>query len=337
MQVSLILLGCLLSFQAWSQSQDSLIAELLNNGSKNYEEGRLDLALIEYDRILQIDAKHPLANYEMASCYYAMGNDHKALKHASIASKDQSEVGIEATILKGGIIDQSGKSKKAMKVFEKGLKRFGDYYLLWYHYGISATNADELEKASMAYQSALKTKLDHTESHFALARLMLVQKRQVEAIYPLMFYLMLNPKGETSLAVCNSLNKLLTQSEPADSEAIKPNKAQSYSFQLADFLLRAFVDARNLEEYSSRSKLEADAEILSNIFEYLAAAPISDEKSFYSSYYIPFFNQIADNGFINPLMHYIFQSSDEESKIWVENHTSELEKMFEYLDQINVK
>ena len=337
MKVSLLLIACLLSVQVWSQNQDSLIAEFLNNGAENYEAGRYDLALIEYARALDIDSKHPLANYETAMCFYAIGNDRKALKHADIATKDKSEVGIEATILKGGIIDQSGKSKKALMAFEKGLKNFGDYYLLWYHYGISATNANKLEKATMAYQAALESKLDHVESHFALARLMLTQNRRAEAIYPLIFYLMLKPKGEQSIAVYNSLNGILTEPLQKTEDDRKPNGIQSYHFQLADFLLKAFADARDLEDYSSKTKLEVDVEILSNIFKYLASTNSDDSDDFYSSYYIPFFNQIAENGFLTPLMHYISQSSIESSKNWVEKNTAELEKMFEYLDEINLK
>lgn len=337
MKVSLLLIGCLLSVQVWSQNQDSLIAEYLNNGAENYEAGRYDLALIEYDRALSVNAKHALANYETAMCFYAIGNDRKAIKHAGIAAKDKSEVGIEATILKGGIIDQSGKPKKAMMAFEKGLKYFGDYYLLWYHYGISATNANELEKASLAYQAALESKLDHAESHFALARLMLTQNRMAEAIYPLIFYLMLNPKAEQSIAVFNSLNKILTEPLQKTEDDRKPRANQAFNFQLADFLLKAFVDARNLEAYSSKTKLEVDAGILSNVFAYLASTTSDESDNFYSNYYIPFFNQIAENGFLTPLMHYISQSSVETSKNWVENNTAELEKMFEYLDEINVK
>ena len=189
MKVSLIFFGCILSFQVLAQSQDSLISDILDNGAKNYEEGRYDLALIEYHRVLDIDSKHALANYELATCYYAIDNDKKAIKHAAVAARDESEIGIEATILKGGIIDQQGKSKKAMRTFKKGLRSFGDYYLLWYHYGISVTNANELQEASLAYQNAVTSKLDHSKSHFALARLMLIQHREAQAIYPLMFYI----------------------------------------------------------------------------------------------------------------------------------------------------
>ena len=336
MKGSLFILGCFLSLQIHSQNQDSLIATILVDGARNYEEGRYDLALMEYNRALAIDRKHALANYEIAMCYYSVGNDKSALSHANVASKDQSEVGIEATILVGGIIDHQGKSKKAMKTFKKGIDRFGDYFLLWYHYGISATAAGDFEEASIGYQKAMSSRLDHVDSHFALARLMLSQDRLVESIYPLMFFLMLEPRGDASIAAVNSLNKALNETQRITEVSNKRDKNKDVNFQMANLLMSAFADARRLQEYSEMSELEIDEQVLSRIFEFMETSSPENDDSFYSNYYFPFFHQIAENGYLMTLLHYISQSVDEPSALWVEQNTEQIEKMFVFLDEIDV-
>lgn len=307
---------------------------MLNEGAKNYEAGRFDLALVEYNRALSINPKHALAIYEIAVSYYAIGNDAKALKHAKIASKDDSEIGIEATILRGGMLDLSGNSKKAMKCFQSGLKRFGDYYLLWYHYGISATNAEKMDEASKAFQQAVGAKLDHSESHFALARLMLTQQRLAEAIYPLVFYLMLQPKGEKSVAVYHSLNKLLMEPLPKADLSKNSVRSKGFNIQTAELLLAAFVEARTLEVYSSKSKAEIDAQVLSKVFTYLGNTSIKHRNDFYTSYYIPFFAQITSNEYTLPLVHFVSQSAENESSDWVNENADLVEEMFNFLDEI---
>ena len=139
--------------------QNDSLRTIMERGIAYADNGQFDLSLLEYQKVFNEDPKNAWVNYEMALSHYYMGNKLRAEKFAKTAAKERSENGLQAIILLGAIYDERGEHNQSVKIYQKGLKSFGDYYLLWYNLGVTANTMQDFELAEEAFTSAIQNKL----------------------------------------------------------------------------------------------------------------------------------------------------------------------------------
>ncbi len=153
--------------------------EIMKRGIDHSEDGSYELALLEYQKALGIEPKSGFVNYEIALAHYQMGNKTKALEYAKKAVKEDSEHGVQATIMIGTVHDELGNYNESVKAFKKGIKKFGNYYLIWFNLGVTANTARDFDLAEEAFLASIANRLEHVNSHYGLASVMMRQNRRV--------------------------------------------------------------------------------------------------------------------------------------------------------------
>lgn len=329
-------------FSLGLRGQDSLVQKIMLKGIDLHDQGQYDAAILEYEKALDLAPKDAFVNYELALSHYYKKDYNKTIEFASRASKENSESGLQAVILLGSVYDEIGQYKRSVKTLEKGIKDYGDYYLLWYNLGVTATEHGDLSGATDAFLSAVNNKLDHTNSHFALGRVLLAQERRAEAIYPLMFCALLDPAGDRSPIVYQSIEQAFGAGVERNSEGATTitlnvgDKEKNTAMRSAEMMMSMLEASRNLEKYEGLTEEEIDMEIIASFLKFMTELNLGKREDFFTRYYIPFFGAIAESEHMPAFYHFIRMSVYPSSQQYCDEHAQELQAFFDWLDALDV-
>ena len=335
-----LLLGILVSLNTFSQ--DSVLMEIMKRGIDHSEDGSYELALLEYQKALGIEPKSGFVNYEIALAHYQMGNKTKALEYAKKAVKEDSEHGVQATIMIGTVHDELGNYNESVKAFKKGIKKFGNYYLIWFNLGVTANTARDFDLAEEAFLASIANRLEHVNSHYGLASVMMRQNRRVEALYPLAFFLMLEPNSDRSIMAYQDIHRLMKRGVSMNAGDtgninitlnVASDKTEDRGYRSADLMMSMLQAARTLDK-GADSKHEAFKDNTASVFQYVSELEL-DQTDLYTSYYIPLFAALAGSEHFDTWCRYVRQNSDEQSATWVAENQEALSFMFDWLEALN--
>lgn len=318
------------------KAQDSLLNSIMTRGMVLYDEERYELALIEYKKALEIKPKDGFINHEVAMAYYQLGNNKEALNYAKEASKEESESGVQAVMLIGTIHDNQGNTKKAIKTYKKSIKRFGDYYLLWFNLGVTYNGIGDYENAASAFENSIKNRLDHANSHHALASMKLTQGKRFEALLPLYFYLLLMPQSELAEKVSTTIEGLWSQGVSIEDDVITLNVGSGRGNEtvLGTEMLLSSIEAAVMQDSLNDIRLINQSRAI-QLFTALADFDLGNRDDFYTQYYIPLFSKIGNSEHLEAFANYTSQPISEEARAWVSEHTQELQEFFMWLDEVD--
>lgn len=335
----LSLLSLFLAVSLTLNAQNDSLKSIMNRGVAYADNQQYDLSLLEYQKAFNIEPKNAWVNYEMALSHYYMENKTRSEKFALVAAKEKSEIGLQAIILLGAIYDERGEHKKSIKTYKKGIKNFGDYYLLWYNLGVTANTMQDYELAQEAFLSAITNKLDHANSHYAVASIMMKQNRRPEALLPLYFFLLIEASTERSEMAFTDIKRLMergvkTREENGEKviELQVLNPEGESPMGQADLFLSMLEASKTTEKNQGKSEFELFEENTTAFFKYMGELDFDDRKDFYTNYYIPLFSTIGNGEYTEAFCHYIRQRAYPDSQEWVSSHTMELSNFFDWLD-----
>lgn len=333
--IAAFVLPLLLGFHVVAQDN---LQDIMERGMTLHDQGKYELSLIEYNKALELAPKSAWVNYETAVSYYYMGNKDKAMKHAKTGVKEKSENGVQCVILLGTLYDEMGASKKSVKAYKKGIKDYGDYYLLWFNLGVTANSMGDYELAEEAFLKSAGNKRDHASSHYALAAVHMVQGNRAEAMLPLYFFLMIEPATQRSQHAYADLHDLWSQGvERKDSTNISltlsPLSDDKDGMRMTEFMITLIEASSTLKENANKTEFEQFRDKSKSLFEFMGDLDLEDRNDLFTNYYIPFFARIAKSEHLSVFTHFIRQSTSEESADWINTHADELEAFFVWLDE----
>lgn len=335
--VIILVLLCSMGSGLNAQNEPDSIPSIMDRGMALHDEGKYEMSLVEYRKALELEPKNGFVNYEMALSYYYLGDKVHAEEYAQTASKEESESGVQGVILLGSLYDEQGKGKKSIKTYKSAIKRFGDYYLIWFNLGVTYNGMGQHEEAAKAFENALANKLDHSSSHYALGTMKQVQGKRAEAMLPFYFFLMLEPDSDRSKQAVASLNDLWSQGVSRDDDENVTISIGSVDdkdpMHMTDMMISILESSDGLEQNEGKSDFELYHAKTTSLFKHLAEIDLGNRDDYYTQYYIPFFNRIAESEHSVAFTHYVLHSLYPESRKWVELHTEQLESLFNWLDE----
>jgi len=131
-KLAILLLSIFLSIGLFAQTKDEKVLELVKVGAQLHDSKDYNKAIQKYKQALSIDKKSPLANYELAMTYSEKGDFSLALKYANKVIRQKKEYVIPAYMVKGNVLDEQGRTRKSIKLFNKAIKETEGHYLLNY-------------------------------------------------------------------------------------------------------------------------------------------------------------------------------------------------------------
>jgi len=327
------LLYCFISLITLAVSgQEEQVKSLINKGIQYHDSQQYDLAIKEYQKALAIDPNSSLANYEIAFSYLSYKDYENAELHSKKVIDSNNGHVLEAYIAYGNALDLQGKSDKAIKAYENGIKDY-DHYLLHFNHAMACFNAGKIDKAYNSAINAINNNSSHASSHLILSKIMDHKKSRIQAMLPLYFFLMIEPDSERAGIEYEILRKYLdqgvTKKDDKNIDVIVPFSDDT-GFGAAEMMISMVKASENLEENKVKSDLELFALHNDKIFKMLGELK-NDNTGIWWDFYVTFFYNLANENLTTPFSYYISLSQGDDSSKWLEENNQELERLAKWM------
>lgn len=308
---------------------------LVRKGIQFQQKGEYNQAILKYQEVLRNAPQHPQAHYELALAFFSLKDYNLALNHSN-AVLNQAENAYQkgAYLVKGSALDNLGRVEAAILVYEEGIRKYQDNYLLYYNLALSSFNSQKFEKAESAILESLRRNPNHASSHLLLAHLMAQTDRRVQAVLGLYYFLMLEPDSRRSASAYEMLQNLMNQDKPKgrnNQVTINLSKVEKQpDFASADLLLTTLSASRSLEANRYKSETELFADHTRAIFSILSNS--GSGNGFWYNMYTRFFSDMVANGHAKAFSYHVSRSQDNyQITQWLNGHPKEMNALVNWV------
>jgi len=315
------------------------VDSLVQIGIYYHDNGEYDKAIETYKKALEIEPNSALVNYEIAMTYMYANAYENSIKHSDKVIELNDKYLLQAYITKGSCLDYLGKTNESIKLFEKGIKKFGDHHLLFYNLGYNYYKLSEYDKAEEALINAINSKPDHPTSHLILGYLMTDQNRKVQSLLCLHYFLFLEPNSERAKTAYNLLQTQFGGNVERDKDKpdqinifLDPDQAGT-EFGAADLMISMLEALKTLEENEGKSEDELFIENTTSFFKILGELKKKKNKGLWWEFYVPFFYQIAESEHIETYCYYISQSTNINAQKWLNENVDKITEFDTWLQE----
>ncbi len=326
------------------------LKQLINDGIVLHDKGDFDGAIVKYDEVLQADPSNFQAMFEKSYSLMELKKYDEAAELVKRVIKDckEDEYRKLSYINYGTIMDYKEDKKKAVKIYDQGIKEFPEFYLLHFNKGITLSGMGEMEESIASFEQSVMLNPFHASSHNALGRLMYAKNR-IPAILSFYTFLLIENKSERAFQNFEFLDKLFMKGvERKDDKNVvltidpsmldKKNKKKDDDFSMAEFML-TLLGADNTIADSIGLKTPADK--LGFKFQMLINSideKEKKEKGFYKNFYVPFFVEMKKNDWVNTASNIIYSASDDEdSKKWLAENKDKVSEFYTWMKNYSWK
>jgi len=336
-----LLFGICLFLTITCFGQDKLDS-LVQVGIKYHDNGEFDKAIDTYKQALKINPKSTLVNYEISMSYLNAGDNKNALKHSDIVLKQKQNNILLAYIVKGSALDNLGKTKQSIELFNKAIQEVGGHYLLYYNLGVDYSKIGDRKNAEIAFVNAIQNKPDHKSSHYGLALLEYQNDNRVKSLLSLYYFLMLEPNSKRSETAYNLLKKQLggnvqkDNSNPMNINVFVNPKSVDSEFGAADMMIAMLEASNSLEENKDKTADELFIENTKSFFTVLGELYDNDNKgkdNLWWNFYVPFFYNLAKSDYMDVFCYYISSSSNDKAIEWLQTNKDKLDNFAKWINE----
>jgi len=138
------------------------VLDTLDQGQTLYGDGKLELAALQFEKILKLDPPNIFIHYLLGDVYSRQGNYQKALDNYLFVLKEQDDY-LEVQNKIGSVYDHLGDYEEAMQHFRKAASFYPDQSCAYNNMGIIYIKTNRLAEAKQAFLQALEK--THDPSH----------------------------------------------------------------------------------------------------------------------------------------------------------------------------
>lgn len=318
-------------------SQDEKIAAFIKEGINLHDKGKYNEAIQAYKKALKIDKKHALTHYEIGLSYYHLKAYKKTIKSINKALKygKDERILLSAYLIKGAAIDDGGNTKKAIKVYEKAIKKHPKSYLLHYNASFSYYKINKYAASKAAIKKALELNPTHNSSNLLLAYINSEQGLRVQALMAVSKFLFLENLSHPvnisarakrafelykKLALGNIKSKgnqinislMLNEADEFSSLNLMMSLMQATNQQLADSL--------------NFSELEQLNFFMQTMCQSISTSEVKD--GFWGKQYVQFYKKIEEKKLVEAFSNMVLLSTKDESVIsWINKNADKIEEL----------
>lgn len=344
-----IILLILLQFSINGFNQNKERAdEIVSEGIYLHDKGNYTGAIAKYDEALKVDANNFLALSEKAFTYYTIGRYQDAVDLCSKAIELHSEEeDLTMTYINwGNSLDALKKPESAIEVYEEGIARYPESYLLCFNIGITYIGLEDFPSALEYFHKSAALNPEHASSHNAICRL-LYGENNIPSLLSLLRYFAIEPAGTRAEVNLELLNNILFGN-------VQKTGKNTISISMGGDLFKDSTEASVIEpnDFSSlelaftlgvamslslEGKKVNDADRLNSILKSLCSM-LEKEKpknaGFYWDYYAPYFIEMNKEGHTLAFSYIVYTASGEKAiKKWQEKNLSLVLKFYKWNDK----
>ncbi|MFT3824724.1 MAG: hypothetical protein QM731_12420 [Chitinophagaceae bacterium] len=328
---------CLFSITSAFTQQD--LQQLINEGIALHDKQDYEGALKKYDEAIAIDKTNYTAIYEksVTLMYMKKYDECVTLCKQLLGLDPKNELTKSVYVSYGSALDNSGDAKGAIKIFDKGIKQFPDYYLLYYNKGLTQNSLGEQDNALETMIKGLQCNPLHGSAHNAIAVIAL-QQHKIKALLPTIAFLAVEPQGQRATVNLKRMEAILNSNVKQKDEknitislspdALDDKKSNGYG------PVEMMMSLTSALDYDDKHKNETAPERLNRKLEMVVSSlKIHDKKKDpVGAFYTPFLADMKDKSMLETYCHLAYASTDDAAnKQWIKDHTTEVDTFYQWL------
>jgi len=306
--------------------------QVINEGIKLHDLKQYDEAIKKYEQVLKENPSNDEALYEMALSYYTKKDSRNAVETAYKLIQYKSNVGLLGYGLIANVLDDSGKPKEALEIYQKAIKQLeGDAEFqshlssLYYNVGITYFRQKQYKEAREASKKAVQLNFKYPSPNYLLAVIYQGTKYKVPALLAAARLISLEintQRARQSAAIFLGILNGAKKDEKTgniniflDFDAPKDEG----DFGMYDLILGTLTTVK-----SEKDKNKTENEIFAEAVDTVIALLEEDKKlksTFVGKTYIPYMVEMKKQGFSKTFAYLILQQNgNKEALKWlVEN------------------
>ena len=335
-----------LSLGSVAFSQSSVSSKLIEKGLRLFEKGNYYEALSYYDIALSQNPEHTEALAEKARTMNKLENYNEAVKLCKKAYKTDKQHPIMKSvyITWGNSLDEMSDEKQALSIYDEGITKFPDATELYLNKGITLTKMKKYNEALQSFEKTIELDPYHASAHnligrihyyehpvqslLAFARFILIEFEGARAEEDLQLLLtILNPETASISKDSSRINIGIPEKmmEEIENTQLKDNNFARIEVQLS------LLSSLNFDDnFKKKDKYQQLALKLDHLLKKMEESR-QEERGFYWEYYVPYFIEMKEKGFLDLFTHLIFLPEKDPVNIkWLVNNEKTLDSFYNW-------
>lgn len=327
-----------LSFSAFAQQNHPLInsGELLKQGSGLHDKKQYKDAIEVFKKINRSDSNYVDALYALSISCEADSQLEAAHQYAMQGLKEFPELYPKFNMQAANILDEMEKPEEAIKLYDEGLKRDPQSYILYFNKAVALIQMKKDEEAKENMQRCLTINPYYASAHYFMGSIYLRQGNLVPAMLAYQTYLLVNSSGKYMNNCVTNLNAISKGTDDIV-EYVKNRKASSKdNFDMLQqiVLSKVALDQQYKLKVDLEDKIVRQMQVVNEKLEYR-----KNDPGFAMQFYVPLYSKLFKEDDFEPLVYSVFSGigiKDVDS--WNKKNKKSIEKFLtkvvEYFNEI---
>ncbi len=338
-KIKLVLAILLISSFAFGQNREEA-DKLVDEGIIDHDKGEYATAIAKYDKALTLDKDNLFALAEKAMTLMSLKKYDEVISNCKKAiekhPKDKDLKNVYVSY--GNALDGLKESKKSVQIYNEGIKKFPEYYHLYYNKGVTLAGTQKYDDALLCFEKAVSLNPKHASSHNGVANLVYATNNKIPTLLALCSFLIAEPQGKRAEANLGLLQKILkadvkktgNNSITLSISALpkKNKKAKENDFTMTEFVL----GLASALDYDDKNKEETEIAQFVRKIEIVCGSlgeGKKDGKGFYWECYAPYFIELNEKKLTQTFAYIAFASSEKpEIGEWLDTHKTEIDAFY---------
>jgi tetratricopeptide (TPR) repeat protein len=304
---------------------------LIEEGVRLHDAGKYDEAIAKYREALAIDPGNLDATYEIAYAQFALGRYDECVATAKPLIDRAGPLKAAVYVVLANCHDLAGDPKKALRLFEKGMKEFPKDAVIPFNAGVTRARREEWTEARKLFQRAIENDPIHRSAHLNLGVAYRVGGYRVQAILAYLRFLSLEPEGPRAQGTANEILYLLGAGFSKTGEAeykvefnvdLPKDEGDYASAELVRAIGGAVIETEEWQDKSAGEKLVYRIDsLLASIDE----GGGEGGRDFARANYMPFVRALRDAGMLETFVYRFFAPvGPPELATWLDQHPEQV-------------
>lgn len=302
---------------------------LVDEGTALHDRADYDGAISRYQRVLAENPDDVLALYELSFSLLAKKDYARAVEVATRGAEYVSDSLGKFYVVIGNALDESGKTDDAVKAYKAGLKFAPDDAFLHFNLAITYLRHDRREDGRASLKAAASAGPSYSSPHLLLATTLFQDGYKVPALLAAARFLTLEPGSERAERALGVLDEVLRGGVTTGADPKHINitvdmnaKKDEGDFSTLDLALGLTKAAGTTEENTGKTEAQKLVDQVDSFLAILGELGTGKNGSTFSyRYYVPYFMEMKERGFVEPFVYYTHQQSDLPGVgVWLHDH-----------------
>jgi tetratricopeptide (TPR) repeat protein len=291
---------------------------VLREGIALYDQGKYDEAITRYEQVLKQNPDSTAAMYELAMSYQQKRQFQMAIDLAAKGAEYSCPQLPQFYARIGNILDGQAQVDKAIDTYKKGIAlntpNAGTLYL---NMGVSySSGKKDFVSSKAAYKQGALVDSNYPGLHLQLATIYLGQGLKTPVLMAFSRFLVLEPNTPRAQGAYNAWRAMLDNRATPVVQPASPlydyvhSPQQTFEGDLTQ-LDAALVTSKAAAAAPGKPQIQLLIDQVDNLYgAYAMIQPGNDKDTFLWKYYIPYVVEMKKNGFVEPFVYYVNQSTN---------------------------